>query len=230
MGVNENLLGVRKTIAEAARKAEAKEIVLVGVTKTQPLEVVKQALDLGLSDIAENRLNEAEAKFPFVSGARKHFIGHLQGNKVKRIVAICDMIQSVDSLAVADSISDAALAQGKRMPVLVQILTDEKKQFGVRPADLEAFLRNASELEGIRIEGLMTIGPLCDKPEQARPVFRAMKKLFEHARSLNIPNVEIRYLSMGMSCDYAIAIEEGANMVRVGTALFGSRAVDNNPF
>jgi hypothetical protein len=140
------------------------------------------------------------------------------------------MIQSVDALAVADSISDAALAQGKRMPVLVQILTDEKKQFGVRPEDLDEFLKNASELEGTRVQGLMTIGPLCDKPEQARPVFRAMKKLFEHARSLNIPNVEIRYLSMGMSCDYAIAIEEGANMVRVGTALFGSRAVDNNPF
>ena len=216
-------MSVRKTIAEAARKTDAKEIVLVGVTKTQPLEVVKQALDVGLSDIGENRLQEAEEKFPFVSGARKHFIGHLQSNKVKRIVAICDMIQSVDSLVLADSISDAALKHVKKMSVLVQILTDEKKQFGIRPEDLEEFLKNASELEGISVQGLMTIGPLFEKPEQSRSVFRNMKRLFERARSLNIPNIEMRYLSMGMSFDFAIAIEEGANMVRVGTALFGER-------
>lgn len=225
MGLNENLLSVRKAIAEAARKngANPGEIVLVGVTKTRSLETVKQALDAGLADIGENRLHEAEEKFPFVSGARKHFIGHMQGNKVKRLVSICDMIQSVDSLVVADSISDSSLAQGKRMPVLVQILTDEKKQSGVRPEDLEEFLRNASELEGISIQGVMTIGPLYDMPEHSRPVFRFMKKLFERARSLNIPNIELRYLSMGMSSDFGIAIEEGANMVRVGTALFGKR-------
>lgn len=230
--MNENLLEIRKTIAEAARKTGANpgEIVLVGVTKTQSLETVKQALDSGLSDIGENSLQEAEEKFPFVSAARKHFIGHLQGNKVKRIVAICDMIQSVDSLVVANSISDSSLATGKRMPVLVQILTDEKKQSGVRPGDLEAFLRNASELEGIRIQGLMTIGPLYDTPEQSRPVFKAMKKLFERARSLNIPNIELRYLSMGMSSDFGIAIEEGANMVRVGTALFGDLDTEQYPF
>jgi hypothetical protein len=230
MGIKENLDSVRKATAEAALKSgrHPEEIVLVGVSKTFSSSLVRQALDCGLRDIAENRLHEAEEKFPLFPGARKHFIGHLQSNKTKRVVELCDMIQSVDSMKIAQSISDAAIANGRIMPVLVQVLTDQKKEFGIRPKGLEKFLTEASKMEGMRIQGMMTIGPVFKTREESRQFFRRMKNLHVSIAALNIPKVEMRYLSMGMSSDFTTAIEEGANMVRVGTALFGQR--NNSPF
>jgi pyridoxal phosphate enzyme (YggS family) len=225
MSIKENLDSARKTIAEAAKKSGRKpgEIVLIGVSKTFPVSKIVEAVNAGLSDIGENRLQEAETKFPLLANVRKHFVGHLQGNKVKKAVEISDMIQSVDSLKIAERISEASLGFNKITPVLIQVMTDEKKQFGVKPHEIENFIRCASELKDIRITGLMTIGPYFENPEQARPVFREMKRLFDSARSIKIPNVEMRYLSMGMSSDFAVAIEEGANMVRLGQAIFGER-------
>ncbi len=227
MGVKENLGAVRQAIAAAARKSgrSPDEIILVGVTKTFSLESIVTALNAGLSDIGESRLQEAEYKFPRVPpGVTKHFIGHLQGNKVRKAVALCDMVQSVDSLKIAGKISDAAASAGKAIPVLIEILTDEEKEFGVRPAELADFLRSASDMKGIRIQGLMTVGPQEANPEGSRPLFRDIKRVFDSIPSMRIKNVEMRYLSMGMSSDFAVAIEEGASMVRVGTAIFGKRA------
>jgi hypothetical protein len=223
MGIKENLEGIRKQIERSAGQcgSRAEDIVLVGISKNFSLRQINEALACGLRDIGENRVQEAERKFPCIANARKHFVGHLQGNKAKRAVEIFDMIQAVDSFKIARKISVAALETGKRMPVLIQIKTDEKKQFGILPAEAGAFLREAAQLEGIGISGLMTIGPEFEKPEASRPVFRQMKKLFDAVREKKIRGVEMRYLSMGMSSDFAIAIEEGANMVRVGRALFG---------
>lgn len=230
MGIKENLESVRSRIEKAAKKSGRKpeDIVLVGISKTFSLPEIKEAIVCGLRDIGENRVQEAERKLPFLSGARKHFVGHLQGNKARKAVEIFDVIQSVDSLEIAERISDFAIKGGVKMPVLIQIKTDERKQSGVRPKELEVFLRKAAKLGGIRITGLMTIGPEPENPEDLRPVFRQMKKLFDATRAKKIPNVEMRCLSMGMSGDFAIAIEEGANMVRIGRAIFGERKAGNN--
>jgi len=221
MGVKENLSAVRKQIEQAAKKSGrcAEDIVLVGISKTAGVERVKEAIGCGLADIGENRVQEAEKKFPLLSGVRKHFVGHLQSNKVKKAVEIFDVIQSVDSIEIARKIDEQALRMGKTMPILVQVCTDERKEFGIRLGEIEKFIRKAAKLEGTRVLGLMTIGPAFENPEDSRRIFRETKKLFDSLA--RIPHVEMRYLSMGMSFDFTIAIEEGANMVRVGRALFG---------
>ena len=154
---------------------------------------------------------------------RKHFVGHLQSNKVSKSIELFDMIQSVNSIKLARKISERSLELRKTIPVLIQILTDEKKQFGARPGELEGFLQEISGLKGIRIQGLMTIGPYFENPENSRPIFKKMKSLSDSIQKQKIPNIEMRYLSMGMSDDFKIAIEEGANMVRIGRGIFGKR-------
>jgi pyridoxal phosphate enzyme (YggS family) len=225
MGIKENLASAKKAIAEAAKKSgrHASEITLVGVSKASPIECVLEAVRAGLSAIGENRLREAEAKFPMLpANVGRHFIGHLQSNKAGKAVEISDIIQSVDSLKIAEKIGGAAAARGKVMPVLIEVLTDASKQFGIPPAELSGFIEKASGLEGIRILGLMTVGPYCEDPEDSRPVFREMKRLFDSVQARN-PTIEMRFLSMGMSGDFVTAIEEGANMVRLGKAIFGER-------
>lgn len=222
MGIKENLESIRKEIEGSAKKSGTKEVFLVGISKTFGLDYVKEAIEYGLTDIGENRLQEAESKFPHISNVRKHFVGHLQSNKVKKAIELFDMIQSVNSIKLARKISERSLDFRKRMPILIEILTDEKKQFGARPGELEGFLQEISGLKGIKIQGLMTIGPYFENPEDSRPIFRQMKSLFEKMRN-KIPNIEMRYLSMGMSDDFKIAIEEGANMVRIGRGIFGER-------
>ena len=226
MGIKENLAKIRKGIERSAKKSGRKpeEIVLVGISKTFGLDRVKEAIAHGLTDVGENRVQEAEEKFLCLSNVRKHLVGHLQSNKVKKAVEIFDMIQTVDSVKIARKISERSLDSGKVMPVLVEVLTDEKKQFGIRPNELEGFLREISEFKGIRVLGLMTIGPYFENPEDSRPVFRQMKSLFDSLRN-KIPNIDMRYLSMGMTNDFETAIEEGANMVRVGRGIFGEREI-----
>lgn len=227
MGIKENLESIRKEIEGSAKKSGTKEVVLVGISKTFGLDYIKEAIESGLTDIGENRLHEAESKFPHISNVRKHFVGHLQSNKVKKAIELFDMIQSVNSIKLARKISERSLEIRKTIPVLIQILTDEKKQFGTRPGELEGFLQEISGLKGIKIQGLMTIGPYFENPENSRPIFKKMKKLFDSIQKQKIPNIEMRYLSMGMSDDFRIAIEEGANMVRVGRGIFGERNNNN---
>ncbi len=223
MGIKENLEMIRKDIGISSRKSGTEEVILVGISKTFGLAYVREAIRFGLKDIGENRVQEAETKFPSLSDVRKHFVGHLQGNKVKKAIEIFDMIQSVDSIKLAKKISDQCVRKNKAMPVLIEILTDEKKGFGVRPEELEGFLKEVSLFRGIRVQGLMTIGPYSENPEDSRKVFKRMKSLFDSTRNLNIPDIEMRYLSMGMSDDFKTAVEEGANMVRIGRGIFGER-------
>jgi hypothetical protein len=198
-------------------------VVLVGVAKRVPAAVVREAVALGLEDLGENQVQEAEGKIAAVGrrAARWHMVGHLQRNKVGRAVDLFDRIHSVDRLELAAALSSRAA--GRMLPVLVEVnVGGESTKFGVAPERLEALLEAVGELPGLRLDGLMTVGPQVARPEDARRGFAELRALRDRARSrlgLGLPE-----LSMGMSADYEVAVEEGATLVRVGTALFGARA------
>jgi pyridoxal phosphate enzyme (YggS family) len=198
---------------------------LVGAAKTRTPEEVLEAIDAGLNIVGENYVQEAEKAFEAVGAkARWHMIGHLQSNKAKKAVKIFDMIETIDSLKLAKAIDKACRNMGKIMQVLIEVNSGEESQkAGVMPEDGISLVRDMSGLENIKIMGLMTMGPFAGDPEEARPYFQKTRKLFEEIKALNVPGVEMRYLSMGMSNSYRVALEEGANMVRIGTKLFGER-------
>jgi len=222
--VQARLARVRTTIAEAARRAgrEPRTVTIVAVTKTFPPEVVAHALAAGLGDVGENYVQEAKAKRAQVSGGTWHLIGGLQRNKVRAAVATFDRLHTVDGVALATAVDAAARDAGRRMPVLVQVNVAEDS--AKRGADVEAaadLCRTVLRLPGLALDGLMTIGPLVDDPEAARPGFRRLREVRDEiARRLG---VELPHLSMGMSDDFAVAVEEGATLVRLGRVLFGAR-------
>jgi pyridoxal phosphate enzyme (YggS family) len=222
-----NVIVVRSLIERAAAKVgrSGDEITLVAVSKTVEAERINRAIRSGIEIIGENRVQEAEEKFKQITEpVEKHLVGHLQTNKAKKAVELFDFIQSVDSLRIAEEISKRALDAGKTMDVLVEVNTScEETKFGVEADRVIPLIEAASKLEGIRIRGLMTIGLFSDNPEDTRPCFRRLKTLFDQLRSAAMPKVEMRYLSMGMTSDFEVAIEEGSNMVRVGTGIFGPR-------
>ncbi|MCD6495057.1 YggS family pyridoxal phosphate-dependent enzyme [Candidatus Bipolaricaulota bacterium] len=200
-------------------------VTLVAAAKTRTPEEISRAIDAGIEIIGENYVQEAEAAFAALGRiARWHFIGHLQKNKVKKAVPIFDMIETVDSLKLGEQIERECEKLGKNMPVLVEINSGrEPQKSGVLPEDAEKLIRELSRLERVHVQGLMTMGPRFGDPELARPYFQETKRLFDQLSKLGIENTEMRYLSMGMSNTYEIAIEEGANMVRIGTRIFGER-------
>ena len=226
-GIEQNIKDIRSRIEKAVEKSGrgADEIKLVVVTKTVEVERINEAIRGGIDIIGENRVQEAEAKFKEIIGmVEKHLVGHLQTNKAKKAVEIFDFIQSVDSERVAEEIARRALEKGKVMDVLVEVNTSgEETKFGIESDQALPLIETISKLEGIKIKGLMTIGLFSDNPEDTRPCFKKLRTLFEEVESANIPNVEMRYLSMGMTADFEVAIEEGSNMVRVGTGIFGLR-------
>lgn len=198
---------------------------LEAAAKTRSAEEIAQAVDAGITIIGENYVQEAEAVFQAVKGkARLHFIGHLQRNKAKKAVEIFDMIETVDSLRLAQEIDKRCAAIDRNMDVLIEINSGrEPQKFGVFPEDAEELIREISNLEHIKIMGLMTMGPFTGDPEDARPYFIETRKCFEEFKSLDLPNVEMKYLSMGMTNSYKVAVDEGANIVRIGTKIFGER-------
>ena len=198
---------------------------LVAATKSRSPEEILEAIDAGVKIIGENYVQEAERAYEVVGNKAKwHFIGHLQRNKVKKAVNIFDMIETVDSFEIAEEIDKRCAQIGKVMPILIEInIGREEQKSGVFPEHAEQIIKEISALPNIRVLGLMTMGPLSEDPEDSRPYFVAMKKLFEKMQKLNLPNIDIKYLSMGMTNSYKIAPEEGANMVRIGTKLFGER-------
>ena len=200
-------------------------VTLVAAAKTRTPEEISRAVGAGIEIIGENYVQEAEAAFAALGRiARWHFIGHLQKNKVKKAVPIFDMIETVDSLKLGEQIERECEKLGKNMPVLVEINSGrEPQKSGVLPEDAEKLIRELSRLERVHVQGLMTMGPRFGDPELARPYFQETKRLFDQLSKLGIENTEMRYLSMGMSNTYKIAIEEGANMVRIGTRIFGER-------
>lgn len=201
---------------------------LVGAAKTRAPDEILECVEAGLKIIGENYVQEAERAFQMIGDKAKwHMIGHLQSNKAKKAVKIFDMIETVDSIKLAKAIDKACADIGKVILVLIEINSGEEIQkAGVLPEDAVSLVRDISELKNIKIMGLMTMGPFAGDPENARPYFQKTKKLFEEIKKIDLPGVEMEYLSMGMSNSYKVALEEGANMVRIGTKLFGERQYD----
>ena len=202
---------------------EAEEVRVIGITKTFGSEVILEALREGITEIGENKVQEAERKFSQAEGNyKKHLVGHLQTNKVKKALEIFDVIHSVDSLRLATRISDQGTV-GKEL--LLEVNTSgESTKFGIEPEKVIDTLSEIAETTGLNIEGLMTIGPHTDNENEIRAAFKLLKKLYDKASSSSIEGIEMKSLSMGMTNDFELAIEEGATMVRIGRALFGERS------
>jgi pyridoxal phosphate enzyme (YggS family) len=211
---------VKQILAELPTGVE-----LVAAAKTKTPQEILEAAEAGVKIIGENYVQEAAAAFSVVGRRVKwHFIGHLQTNKVKKAIDIFDMIETVDSVDLTREIDKRCAAAGKIMSILIEINSGEEEQkFGVRPADAEALIKEIAAFRNIRLEGLMTMGPFEGDPENSRPYFKVTKNLYDRIKVLNLPAVEMKYLSMGMTNSYRVAIEEGANMVRIGTKIFGAR-------
>jgi PLP dependent protein len=203
-----------------------KDITLVAAAKSRTPEEVEAVIRAGVTCIGHNYVQEAERMILAVGhDAQWHMIGHLQRNKAKKAVRFFDMIETVDSLRLAVKLDRYCAAVGKVMPVLVEINSGrEARKTGVLPEEVDDLVRRLSDLPSIQVQGLMTMGPRFGNPEDARPYFRATSTAFERLATLNLPNVSMRTLSMGMSNSYLVAIEEGANMVRIGSEIFGITA------
>jgi pyridoxal phosphate enzyme (YggS family) len=211
---------VRTILAELPPGVE-----LVAAAKTRTAAEITAAIDAGVKIIGENYVQEAADAFATVGPrARWHFIGHLQTNKVKRAAEVFDLIETVDSVGLAREIDKRSAAISKVMPVLIEVNSGrEPQKFGVLPENVEPIIRAVAAFKNVRVAGLMTMGPFEGNPEDSRPYFKETKKVWDALRALSIPGVEMRHLSMGMTNSYRVAIEEGANMVRIGTAIFGPR-------
>jgi hypothetical protein len=225
--LRENLAAVEENIAAACKRAgrNREEVRLIAVSKTKPVEMLREVYDAGMRDFGENKPQEIKDKYPQLSGDIKwHMIGHLQRNKIKYIIDKVCMIHSIDSVRLAEAVSDEAVKHGIVMPVLIEVnVAGEESKDGIAPEEAEPFIRQISSLPGIRVEGLMTIAPFTENAEENRGYFRDLKKLYVDIKEKNIDNVNMCNLSMGMTGDYEVAIEEGATMVRVGTGIFGER-------
>ena len=208
---------------EQIRRSIPPNVTLVAATKERTAVEIQEAIDAGIEVVGENYVQEAVRKYQEIGDSAKwHMIGHLQSNKAKKAVRIFDMIETVDSIKLARAIDKGCGNIGKVIPVLIEINSGEEPQKGgVMPGDAVALVREMSELRNIRIMGLMTMGPFAGDPEDARSYFQKTRGLFEEIKELDLPGVEMKYLSMGMSNSYKVALEEGANMVRIGTNIFG---------
>lgn len=197
-------------------------VTLVAVTKTHSVSEINEAIDCGITDIGENKVQEILSKYDEVKPVRWHMIGHLQTNKVRQIADKVDMIQSVDSLHLAEEINRRCLQIGRSMDVLIQVnAAGETQKYGAAPEDVEALAESIRKLPQLRLRGLMQIAPAAEDPEDIRQYFRQLKTLFDRLRTVHGENFDT--LSMGMSSDFMTAVEEGANCVRIGTAIFGER-------
>ncbi len=228
LDVEENYKRINERICEAAERSgrRREDITLLAATKTVDVPTINHAISLGLDHIGENRVQELLSKYEQydLSNCSLQFIGHLQSNKVRQIVDKVDLIQSVDSFKLAKEISAQSLKRNKTTDILVEVnIGKEENKSGVFEENLEELLLQISELEGVSVKGLMTIPPICENEHKISKYFNNMHKLFIDISQKKLDNVSMTILSMGMSADYYEAILEGANMVRVGSALFGAR-------
>ena len=225
--LKENLLQVEQNINEACKRANRKrsEVTLISVSKTKPIETLKEAYDLGVRVFGENKVQELEQKIPaFGSDVSWHMIGHLQRNKVKYIVGKVDLIHSVDSLRLAEEIQKESEKKNVVSNILIEVnVAEEESKFGITCEEVLDLVKTISEFPNIHIRGLMTIAPYVVDSEENRWIFRKIKDLSVDIKDKNIDNVDMDILSMGMTGDYTVAIEEGATHVRVGTGIFGER-------
>lgn len=225
--VKENLKQVKKNIEEACKRAgrKSEEVTLIAVSKTKPVEMIEDAIEYGIKDFGENKVQEMSDKMNTISAELNwHLIGHLQRNKVKYIVDKTYLIHSVDSLRLAEQINQEAKKRNVICNVLIEVnIAQEESKFGVTKEELPNLLRQIRDLKNVYVKGLMTIAPFVDNPEDNREYFKEMHKLFVDMSAENTDNIRMEVLSMGMTGDYQVAIEEGATMVRVGTGIFGTR-------
>jgi len=223
--IKNNLEIINEKIKKAALKVNRnpQEIKLVAVTKTATIEQVKEAISAGVKIIGENKVQEAKEKYQILTADIEwHLVGHLQTNKVKYAIEIFDLIHSVDSIKLAKEIDRRSLQFGMITNVLVEVnVSGEETKYGIKPEEVEPFLKEISEFSRIKVRGLMTIAPIAEDKEEVRPYFRKLGELSKEIKSKNIKNVRMDYLSMGMTEDFEVAIEEGANMVRIGRGIFG---------
>lgn len=221
-----NFSAVQEELSRAVKKSNRslEDITLLAATKTVDAETINYAISKGISFIGENKVQEFLSKDNLVNVATRHFIGHLQTNKVKDIIDKVDMIESVDSIKLAREISKQAQKKNITMDILLEVnIGGEESKWGFTPENTEEAVREIAALSNLRIKGLMTIPPICGQNEDNREFFRKMYKLFVDIRDKNIDNSSMEILSMGMSDDFAVAVEEGATLIRLGTALFGKR-------
>lgn len=227
INLQENLMNIKKKISESAEKAgvDPNDINIIAVSKTKSPELIQKAVDCGVTLLGENKVQEAESKIDKVKGDVKwHMIGHLQRNKAKLAVELFSMIQSVDSLRLAKEINKRAEEINKVMDVLIQInIGNEPSKYGFDYDETVEAVEQISKLPFVKIKGLMTIAPFEENPEDVRIYFKKMNEMFKKIKQMEIENVDMDFLSMGMTHDYCVAIEEGSNMVRIGTGIFGER-------
>lgn len=225
--IAENISKIRQEIREVCKKVgrDPEEITIVAVTKTIPVEKIKEAVSAGIYDIGENRVQELLDKKRFLEKVKWHFVGHLQTNKVKYIVDFVHLIHSVDSIKLALEIEKRAQKINRIVDILIEVNTSgEETKYGVKPEEAVELVKQISErCNFIRIKGLMTVAAYMPNPEDVRPMFKLLRQLRDEIGRFNFRNVEMKHLSMGMSNDYLIAIEEGATIIRIGTAIFGPR-------
>lgn len=226
--ISENIARVEDRIAAACRRSgrRREDVRLVAISKSHPLEAIRAAFAAGLRDFGENRVQEAQAKLPALADLRAtwHLVGHLQTNKARTAREIFQWVHSVDSRRLAEKLDQAAPPGAKRLPVLIEVnLGEEAEKAGVRAAEAQELAGQLGHIETLELRGLMVIPPFLASPEEVRPYFRQLRDLAREIEARRLPNVSMQELSMGMSNDFEVAIEEGSTIVRVGTAIFGER-------
>jgi pyridoxal phosphate enzyme (YggS family) len=226
--IAENVQKVQERIRKACERAgrDAQSVRLIAVTKTFGVEKIREAVEAGIRDVGENFVQELRKKRQALNdqSIRWHFVGHLQSNKVRYIADYIYLIHSLDHRSVAEEVDKRGARSGRPINVLVEVNTSgEKTKFGVLPESTAEFLKSIAGFRNLRVKGLMTIGPFLPNPEDSRPAFRTLRELRDEVAKAGIENVEMTELSMGMTNDFEVAIEEGATMIRIGTAIFGPR-------
>lgn len=229
MNVAQNIADILKNVEASAKKIgkDLEDITVIAVTKTVDSDRALKAYEVGLNNFGENRVQEFNKKYESLKNfdINWHIIGHLQTNKVKYIIGKVKLIHSLESISLAEEIDKRSKQNDLVTDVLVELnIAEEESKFGIKKENLIDFLKSIEGFENIKIVGLMTVAPFVEDKEEVRWVFKEMKQLYDTVSNMSFKNVDMRYLSMGMTNDYDIAIEEGANIVRVGTAIFGSRS------
>ncbi len=228
MSIKENIDDILKKIDDTCKKTgrNSKDITVIAVSKTVDSKRAKEAFEAGLINLGENRVQELVKKYDELAETdiNWHMIGHLQKNKVKYIIDKTVLIHSVESIELAEEINKRAIKNNLTSNVLIELnIGEEESKYGINEESVYEFVKNMEQFENIKVLGLMTVAPFCENPEDVRWVFKKMKNINDKISTMNLRNTEMKYLSMGMTNDYEVAIEEGSNIIRIGTAIFGAR-------
>ncbi len=228
MSIKDNIDDILKRVGNACKKAGRNpgDITVVAVSKTVDYQRAKEAVEAGINNLGENRVQELVKKYEDMkdTDAKWHMIGHLQKNKVKYIIDKTVLIHSIESLELAEEINKRANKNNLIADILIELnIGEEESKFGITEERVYDFINSMDKFDNIRVLGLMTVAPFCENPEDVRWVFKKMKNIYDKVSTMKLQNVQMKYLSMGMTNDFEIAIEEGSNIIRIGTAIFGAR-------